>query len=52
MPGGVRRGKDEQALVGGLHAVELREKLVDEMPARGVPHVGAAGAEGVDFVEE
>ena len=35
-----------------VDAVQLGQELVDEVPARRVPHVGAARAERIDLVEE
>ncbi len=52
VPGRVGRGQDEHALVGAVEAVELGEKLVDDLAARTVAHVGAIGAQRVHLVEE
>ena len=40
------------AVVARLDAVHLGQELVDQVPAGAVLHVAAAGAEGIDLVEE
>ena len=52
MPRGVGGGEDENAVVAALDAVQLGEELVDELAPGALAHIAAAGAEGVDFIEE
>src|SRR5262245_12800552 len=49
VPRSVRRGEDQQAVVGTLNAIHFREELVDELTARALAKVGPARAEGVDL---
>ncbi len=52
MPGNVGSPDDEQAVVIAVNAVEFGQKLVDDVTACALFHVGALGTEGIDLVEE
>ena len=43
--------QDEQAFVRCIDAVQLRQKLVDQVPPAAVPHIGPAGSQRVHLVE-
>ncbi len=52
MPGRIGGAEDEDAGIVVFHAVELLQKLVDQLPPGRLLHIAAVGADGVDFVEK
>ena len=50
--GGIGYRKQQDAIVVALNTVAFREELVDELPAAMTAHVGPAGGQCVDLVEE